>query len=252
MNTTTSPKFIPGNTIAMADSYVLNSANNTVAAFFELDITEIRQELRKKRQQGQNIALSAWIVKLVSSSLADQVLDEYPKSLDYDMWVEKKFDDRLYSVPINLKNANKITIEDISREIGFAKGSISRERNTIKQHAPKNVVNYLLYLPVALRKLLWKLFLRNPELAYQKMGNGAFSYMSFTGKYMESQINSNDVSLGISSMFHKPRFINYDIKMRDIVPVTLLLSKSMMCNQDATFFMKDLTRHINNNASFLI
>lgn len=253
MNLKESPAFIPGNTIALADSYIVNSSNDTLAAFFEMDLTDIRKFLRDKRKDGQNVALSAWIVKMVSAALSDQVLDEYPKNFNYDMFLEKEFNKRLYSVPLEVKNVSDKSVEDISREIGFAKGSVTRERNFLKENSRPSAIRHLLYLPDVLRKFVYRLFLRNPDWAYQKIGNSAFSYISTTGKYEKRarELTTNDISLAISSMFQKPRLINYEVKMRDIVPVTILLNRNMLCNRDTTFFIKDLSHHINNNAAFI-
>ncbi len=246
-------QFFPGNAITLADSYVVNEGSETIAAMFELDLTDVRQYLKKMRQQGQNVALSAWIIKLISNSLSDQVLDEYPKNLSYEMWLEKNFANRLYSVPVNVTDASQKSLEAISKEIGLAKGAISKERNFLKQTQRNNTLRYMLYLPMQLRKLIWRFFLRNPDKAYKSIGNGAFSYISTTGKYISNTENntSGKIAMGISSIFQKPRLIDYELKMRDIVPITLLLNKKLMCNRNSTNFVKDLEGHINNNAAFV-
>ena len=253
MTTNNSPHFFPGNTITLADSYSINESSETIAALFELDLTDIHQHLKQLRKEGQNVALSAWIVKLITNSLSDQVLDEYPKNLNYQMWLEKNFDNRLYAVPVNVNDASHKSLEDISKEIGLAKGAISKERRFLKQNRRVNALRHMLYLPMKLRKLIYRFFLRNPDKAYKSIGNSAFSYISTTGKYFKDpgDNTSNSISLGISSMLDKPRIINNEIKMRNIVPITLLLNRKMMCNRDATNFVKDLQVHINNNAAFV-
>ncbi len=253
MNNPNPPAFIPGNTIAMADSYVVNNDTNTVAALFEMDLTDVRQSLQKKRKNGENVALTAWILKLMSAAIEDLNPGKDLNKLNYAMWLEKTFDNQLFSVPVNVANASTKSIEDISKEIGYAKGQITQERNFLKHNKRHKAAKYLLYLPLTLRKLLWRLFIRNPHLAYQKMGNGAFSYISTTRSYKDSNMKNahENISVGISSLFKKPRLIDYEIKMRDIVPVTVLIDKKLMKNQDTTGFIKDISQHINNNAAFI-
>ncbi len=253
MTKNSSLQFFPGNTITLADSYVVNEGSETIAAMFELDLTDVHKYLKQLRKDGQNVALSAWIVKLITNSLSDQVLDEYPKNLNYEMWLEKNFDNRLYSVPVNVNDVSQKSMEDISKEIGLAKGAISKERNFLKQNKKRNAFRHMLYLPMQLRKLIWRFLLRNPNKAYRSMGNGAFSYISTTGKYVPYTADKavNSISMAISSMFQKPRIINHELKMRNIVPITLLLNRKMMCNRDANNFVNDLKGHINNNAAFV-
>lgn len=247
------PVFIPGNTITMADSYVVNSDTNTVAALFEMDLTDVRHKLQQKRKNGENIAITAWIVKLMSAALEDHNPEQKLTDFNYAMWLEKEFDNQLYTVPVKVNNASTKSIEDISKEIGYAKGQMTQERNFLKQNKSHKTAKYLLYLPHILKKILWRLFIRNPRMAYQKIGNGAFSYISTTGNYKNADLKNahKQISMGISSMFQKPRLIDYDIKMRDIVPVTVLINKDLMKNQDATAFIKDIAQHINNNAAFI-
>ena len=252
MNYQNPPVFIPGNTIAMADSYVVNSESNTVAALFEMDLTDVKPLLQKKREKGENVAVTAWILKLVSSALEDHNFQKSDKKLNYAMWLEKEFENHIYSVPVQVDDASSKSIEDISKEIGYAKGTLSKERKFLKYNNSHKAFKYMLYLPKAFKKWLWRFFIKNPKLAFQKMGNGAFSYISTTGNYSkEYQTSAEEISLGISSMYHKPRLIDYGIKMRDIVPVTVLVNKELLKNQDTSGFVKDITHHINNNAAFI-
>jgi hypothetical protein len=252
MNVRNQPIFIPGNTITLADSFVSDSNENIINALFEMDLTEIRKAIKEKQYKGENISTSAWIVKLFTHAISDQVLHQYPKVITYDMWLEKRIDNNFYTVPLTVNDANNKTIEELSKQIGIAKGSITRERRLLKLGSKRNWLRSLISLPQFLRKKAWRLLLKNPHRAYKTGGNSAFSYISTTGMYKDTSKSFENfhIQLAIGSMFQKYRFIDYERQIRDIIPVSIQIDKRWLGNQSQDFFLKDISRHINNNAAF--
>ncbi|PLX17497.1 MAG: hypothetical protein C0599_13585 [Salinivirgaceae bacterium] len=246
------PLFIPGNTITLADSFLNNSNENIINALFEMDLTEIRKAIKERQHKGNNISTSAWIVKLFTSAISDQVLHQYPKTIHYDMWLEKRISNNFFAVPITVSDANNKSIEELSMQIGIAKGTITKERGLLKLKNQKSWLNQLISLPHFLRKKAWRFFLKNPHKVFSKVGNSAFSYISTTGIYKDTKdtLDNHHIQMAIGTMFQKQRFIDYELKTRDIVPVSIQIDKRWLGNQDLDFFLKDISRHINNNAAF--
>lgn len=252
MNLRNQPLFIPGNTITLAESFMSESNENIINALFEMDLTDIRKAIKEKQYNGENISTSAWIVKLFTSAISDQVLHQYPKDITYDMWLEKRIDRNFFAVPLTVSNANNKSIEELSTQIGIAKGTITRERRLLSLKNQKSWLNDLIRLPYFLRKKAWRFFLKNPRKAFKKVGNSAFSYISTTGMYKETKgiIENQHIQLAIGTMFQKHRFIDYERQMRDIIPVSIQIDRRWLGNQNQGFFLKDISRHINNNAAF--
>jgi hypothetical protein len=253
MSIKSQPLFIPGNTITLADSFVNDSNENIINAMFEMDLTDIRKAIKARQLKGENISTSAWIVKLFTSAITDQVLSEYPKAIHYNMWVEKRLNNSFFSAPLQVSDADNKSLEELTKQIGLAKGSITKERGLLKLKYQKNWLSELIALPNFLRKKAWRFFMKNPHRAFQTAGNSAFSYISTTGayKHIEHSLENHHIQMAIGAMFHKHRFIDYSRKMRDIVPVSIQIDKRWLGNQNMSFFLKDISRHINNNAAFL-
>ena len=88
--------------------------------------------------------------------------------------------------------------------------------------------------------------LSHPKLAYHKMGNVSITSLGMTGKINGWFIHRSihPVSFGIGSVIQKPTVVNGEIKVRDILHMTVLVDHDVIDGAPMVKLLKELTHNI--------
>jgi hypothetical protein len=101
-------------------------------------------------------------------------------------------------------------------------------------------------MPGLIRRLAWKIMLRRPEFIFNKMGNVVVTspgmYGKLNGWFIHKSIHP--VSFGIGSIIKKPVVINNEIKIREILHVTILIDHDVIDGAPMARFLRDLTNNL--------
>jgi pyruvate/2-oxoglutarate dehydrogenase complex dihydrolipoamide acyltransferase (E2) component len=92
--------------------------------------------------------------------------------------------------------------------------------------------------------------LSNPGFAYKKMGNAAVTSVGMIGKVNGWFIHRSvhPVSFGIGSVIKKPVVIDNEIRIRDILNMTVLVDHDLVDGAPMVRMLKDLTIYIETGA----
>jgi hypothetical protein len=135
---------------------------------------------------------------------------------------------------------------EIGIEIENAKKKESSESENVinKRATPLERIYYI--MPQLLRLTVWRIMLNNPKIAYKKMGNVIITSVGTTGKINGWFIHKSihPISFGIGSVLKKPVVIDNEIKIREILHMTILLDHDVMDGAPMVRFLRDLTKHI--------
>jgi len=247
---------IPRSRIATFDIFDVGLRKHHINAMLEFDVTDSRVLLRDLRRKGTVISFNAWLVKVIGS-----VLHKHPEAAAYlfnkkkliifddinvSMLVEKKIGDSKVPIPLVIEKVNEKSALEITLEIENAK---SQELTTSDIVLKKRSTAYqkLYYrLPGFLRRLFWTLLLENPKAAFKTMGN-----VSVTSVGMIGMINGwfvhksvHPVSFGVGSIIKKPVVINNEIKIREILNMTVLVDHDVIDGAPMVRFLDDLTDYL--------
>ena len=88
--------------------------------------------------------------------------------------------------------------------------------------------------------------LRNPKIAYNRMGNAVITSVGMMGKINGWFIHKSihPISFGIGSIIKKPVVTGNEIKIREILNMTVLVDHDIIDGAPMVRFLNDLTNQI--------
>ncbi|MFZ0281340.1 MAG: 2-oxo acid dehydrogenase subunit E2 [Bacteroidales bacterium] len=257
-NMTNSYRFqqIPKTRIATFDTFAVGLLKHHISALLEFDVTDARLKLRELRKNGINISFNAWLIKVISV-----VLQRHPETAAYlynkkkliifdninvSIIVEKKLGDSKVPIPLVINNANEKSALEISQEIEKAKDEEFSENNIVLEKESAAYERLYYFLPGFLRRLFWKTLLKFPKTAYKKMGNVVITSVGMIGKINGwfIQRSVHPISFGVGSILKKPVVIENEIKIREILNMTVLVDHDVVDGAPMVRFLNDLTYYI--------
>lgn len=242
--------------IATFDIFDVGLRKHHINAMLEFDVTESRAKLRDLRKKGTNISFNAWLIKVIGS-----VLKEHPEAAAYfynkkkiiifndinvSIIVEKKIGNSNVPIPLVIEKASEKSAEEITREIENAKNQ-ELESNDIVLKKRSTVYQRLYYhLPGSLRRLFWRLLLKNPKAAFKTMGNVAVTSVGMMGRINGWFIHKSvhPLSFGVGSVIKKPVVTDNEIKIREILNMTILVDHDVIDGAPMVRFLNDLTNYL--------
>lgn len=247
---------IPKSRIATFDIFSVGLLKHHVSALLEFDVTESRKKLHDLRKNGVNVSFNAWIIKVISS-----ILQKHPEASAYiynkkklilfndiniSILVEKKIGDQKVPIPVVIEKTNKKTALEIALEIETAKNQ-ELSNNEIVINKQSNLSERIYYhMPGFLRRAVWKFMLRNPKIAYKKMGNAVITSVGMIGKingwFIQKSVHP--ISFGVGSVLKKAVVLDNEIKIREILNMTILVDHDVIDGAPMVRFLNDLTKSL--------
>ncbi len=256
MKNSFSYKKIPRSRIATFDMFSAGLLKHHVSAMLEFDVTNSRKKLHDLRKIGINVSFNAWIIKVISS-----VLEKYPEAsaflyskkkliifddINISILVEKKIGENRVPIPLVIEKTNEKSALDITQEIENAKKQDLSGSDIVLRK--KQTFSEKLYyqLPGFLRRTVWKIILDNPRFAYSKMGNVVITSVGMIGRINGWFIHKSvhPLSFGIGSVIKKPVVIDNEIRIREILHMTILVDHDVIDGAPMVRFLNDLTKYI--------
>lgn len=249
-------KRIPRSRIATFDTFSAGMKKHHVSALLEFDVTESRKRLQSLRKKGTNVTFNAWLIKVISS-----VLVKHPEAsaflynrkklmvfndINISILVEKRIGGQKVPVPVVIEKTNVKSALEIASEIDEARNQELSDSDIVIGRGTTLAEKIYYGLPGFLRRLTWSVMLRNPAIAYRKMGNAVITSVGMMGKINGWFIHKSihPVSFGIGSVLKKPVAIGNNIIIRDILNMTILVDHDVIDGAPMVRFLNDLTRSV--------
>jgi pyruvate/2-oxoglutarate dehydrogenase complex dihydrolipoamide acyltransferase (E2) component len=248
----------PNSRIATIDIGKVSKSKHHVTALIEVDVTLGREKISKYKRAVGMISFNAWLIKTIALSLkehetATAYLTGKRKLVIFDdinisISVEKKLGDTRVPVPMVIEKADAKSIETIYAEIEQAKKTIVTENDIVLQRKTQLVEKLYYWLPGFLRRYVWRFLLKHPYTAFEKMGNVAITSIGMIGKvngwFIPTSVHP--VCFGISSVTKKPKVVDNEIVIRDILNMTVLLDHDVIDGAQMARFISHLVAHVEN------
>ncbi len=247
---------IPRSRIATFDTTALGLLKHHVSALLEFDVTESKRKLQELRREGTKISFNAWLIKVISNVLqqhkeASAFLYSKKKLIIFDdinisIIVEKKIGDKAVPIPLIIERSNLKSALEITAEIENAKNQEITGDDIVLNRTSSFYENLYYNLPGFIRRGIWKIMLRNPKFIFRKMGNAIITSVGMMGKINGWFIHKSihPISFGIGSVLKKPCVIDNEVKIRDILNMTILVDHDVIDGAPMVRFLNDLTRSI--------
>lgn len=258
-------KKFPASRIGTLDVLEIGRKKHHIQALLELDVTEARVRLKAINQTDKKISFTAWMIKTISD-----VLLEFPEvhaylknkrtiltfqDIDVSIMVEKENNGKKVPIVYLLRKTQEKSMLSITEEIRKAK---QEEHNPDKASAGNHQMNKWsgLYfrLPGWIRKLFWTLLLKHPRLAQSMMGSVLISSVGMYGKISGWFIPTSvhPLAAGIGSIVPKPVVIDGEIKVREILHLTLLMDHDVTDGGQMSRFIRKLQQGIETAENLIL
>jgi pyruvate/2-oxoglutarate dehydrogenase complex dihydrolipoamide acyltransferase (E2) component len=246
-----------GSRLATIDISEVGKSKHYVTGMIELDVSESRRKIKQYiKETGNKISFTAWLISTIAITLK-----KYPSTSSYlkgknkliifdrinvSVVVEKELNGEKIPIPLIIDRANGRSIESITDQIADAKNTSLSEKDIVLQKKAGRMERMYYVLPGFLRRLVWKYFLRHPKQAFERMGNVAFTSIGMMGKingwFIPTSVHP--ICFGIGSVVKKPVVIQNEIKIREILFMTILLDHDVVDGANMARFVNELSKNI--------
>jgi len=247
---------IPRSRVATIDTFSIGLSRHHVSAILEFDVTDSRRRLQELRKNGIQVSFNAWLIKIISNALLrhkEAAAYLYSKrkliifnDINISILVEKKIGDKKVPIPLVIEKTNSKSAYEINSEIEKAKLHKLSNADIVLNRKSKRSENIYYSLPGFLRRTVWRIMLNNPKFVYKKMGNAVITSVGMMGTINGWFIHKSihPISFGIGSILKKPVAIGNEIKIRDILNMTVLCDHDVLDGAPMVKLLNDLTKYI--------
>jgi pyruvate/2-oxoglutarate dehydrogenase complex dihydrolipoamide acyltransferase (E2) component len=249
-------KKIPNSRIATFDTFAIGLQKHHVSALLEFDVTESREKLKLLRKNGSNISFNAWLIKIIS-----HVLQKFPEAASFrynkknliifndinvSVLVEKKSGGQKVPIPVVIEKTNEKSALEITTEIENARNQELPAGDHVINRRSSFLERLYYHLPGIARRSVWRILLGNPKMVFPKMGNVVVTSIGMMGRINGWFIHRSvhPISFGIGSIIKKPVVIGNDIKIREILNMTILIDHDVIDGAPMVRLLKNFTESI--------
>ncbi|HNX65490.1 MAG TPA: 2-oxo acid dehydrogenase subunit E2 [Bacteroidales bacterium] len=249
---------IPRSRIATFDVFAVGMERHHVSALLEFDVTGRRNQLQGMRRGGVNISFNGWLIKTIADVLYQHREAAAYRSgkkrlilfddINISVIIEKQIGNSRVPIPLVIIKANEKSAEQITREIEKARQSDFSENDIVLDKKSSSLERLYYHLPGFLRRSVWRYLLRHPHQTYSKMGNVAITSVGVAGRINGWFIHRSvhPVSFGVGSVLKKPFICGDEIKIREILNMTILIDHDVIDGAQMVRLLNDLTREVEN------
>jgi pyruvate/2-oxoglutarate dehydrogenase complex dihydrolipoamide acyltransferase (E2) component len=248
----------PRSRIATIDVCEIGQRKHHIAGMIEIDVTDARKKIRKYKQEVGRISFTAWLIKVISVTVKEYdstaaylkgkrsivVFDD----INVSIVVEKKIDGQKVPMPLIINKANERSIESITKQITDAQNEVLTEGVVVLEGESTRMERLYYFFPGFMRRLTWRLMLKNPKFIFGKMGNVAITSVgmmgSVNGWFIPKSIHP--LCVGLSSVIKKPIVVDDSIVIREMLNMTILIDHDVIDGAPMARFINDLSKNIRN------
>lgn len=229
-------------------------------SLLEVDATAAREEARRLRQKGQSVSFTSWMIKAVGQSVSRNKLAQAMAfgrrklitfdDVDIAVPMERAVGQVGVPLPLLIKGVNRKTVVDIQREIDLAsRQAIQDERDYIlSQHAFSRGILRLYYaLPQWARLVAFRWLLNDPFRAKRQSGTVLVTTVNATGNaagWILPTRSLHNLSIALGSVTKKPWVVDGEVRIRDILQLTVSMNHDVIDGVPARRFVQDLAKRI--------
>jgi pyruvate/2-oxoglutarate dehydrogenase complex dihydrolipoamide acyltransferase (E2) component len=223
-----------------------------VAALLEIDVTTARKRLRQLAHTGRNVSFVAWLINCIARSL-----EKHPevnarrcgrrKKISFSeatisVAVERMIDGVLAPIPVVLRNAGKLSVDDIAETLRQEASPDRDHKFAVNASFSAGTQRVFFALPGFIRRLVMKLLLRNPFRANRAMGTAVFTAAGMTGNAPAWVLPKtfHPLCFALGSIVEKPWAVKGRVEVRQVAHLTVLGDHDVMDGAPLARFIRRL------------
>lgn len=232
----------PGRGI-ICDAGWLGTRRHLVHGLIEVDVTDIREYIKERKQQGVSLSFTAFIIWCLAKCMEQQPLantyrnwrGRYVTFENVDCVAMIEDEEDHVALPHIVRRANRKTFPEISDEIRSIQSSpkMSSQHKTSRNRVAE-------YAPACLRRLFFRLALVNPQTIQSLMGTTIVTSVGMFGKGSGWGIGFlpiHTIGITVGGMSTKPAFDSTgNVVPREFLCVTLTFDHDIVDGAPAARF----------------
>jgi len=254
-------KPFPKSRVATLDICDIGVRKHYISSFVEVDVTDARKTLKKRRVEGEKNSFTAFLLYMIAQTLAEHPhIAAFLKNkretiffedINISVIIEKQISRTKVPIPHIIEKAQTKTISQITAEIREVKEKELSDNDLVLHRKTSFLESIYTYLPKWIRLLFWKIILKKPKLTYSKMGNVAFTSLGMVGKISGwfTPITIHPVCFGVGSIVVKPKSYKGEVQDREILHLTIQMDHDVVDGTPMARFINDLIGRIENFGS---
>ncbi len=232
---------------------VLNAAKrkNMIHCLVEFDVTEARRQLRQLRKdQKDYISFTGYLIHCVAKSVeSNKIMHAYRNrrnqlvlfdDVDVSTTIERKIEGNSEVVPRIIRNANRKSIGEISRELKKEKEENVKEAEVFRS------MNLFLALPPFIRQMVFRTLDKAPKLMKKKAGTIMLTSINMvgTGAGWGIPIATHTLNVAIGSIVDRVVEKENKFETRQHLCITFSFDHDIIDGAPAARFIKNLKRKV--------
>ena len=225
-------------------------------ALLEIDVTEARKKIKLNRRSGKKPSFMAWLIKVI----ADCVAIHPPinginrsgknkvvvfKDVDVSLVIEKNVKGTRVPLPYVIRKADQKTLYQIHAEIEAAKSQIPEDEGDYVLGIRRNptMMKIFTWLPQGLRLVFMRRFVfSKPQRLKDMMGTVMVTTAGMAGhtRGWIMPLSIHPLSLAFGSLNEQPVVSGGEIKIRQILHLTVSVDHDVIDGVPAAKFVDDL------------
>ena len=231
-----------------------------VKALLKVDVTDARSKIKQNRRSGKKTSFLAWLIKLTADCVAlhppinginrprrNKVV--VFRNVDISLIIEKEVKGSRVPLPYVIRKANQKTHYQIYSEIEAAKSQIFEDEGDYVLGERRKLLEMRVFtnLPQWLRLVLMRMFvINNPRRLRDMMGTVMVTTAGMVGhtRGWIMPFSIHPLCLAFGSLNAQPVVYQGEIKIREILHLTVLVDHDVIDGVPAAKFVDDLVRKL--------
>ncbi|MBN2050909.1 MAG: 2-oxo acid dehydrogenase subunit E2 [Spirochaetales bacterium] len=248
----------PASRRATFDVGRIGGRKHHIAGFLELDVTSAREKIRSEIKSGRAVSFNTWLIKVIGDTVAANssihALNHRRNSqvafhdVDISFPLEREVAGRKVPLAALVRGVNTKSLEEIHAEIreSLEKSIASAKDFVLARRKGGGAMVLFFRLPGFLRRLVWKLLLRNPFSVKRNMGTVMVTNIGMAGHFPGWILpkSLHNLCFGIGSIVKKPWVVDGKVEVRDILHMTILFDHDAVDGVPAARFTDALVKRI--------
>lgn len=234
---------------AYGDVLAAARTKDVIHGLIEIDVTNIRHEIARHRAAGGDVSFTAYLLYVVGRAIdEDRTLHAYRRrnrliifdDVDANTQIEATVDGQPIVKSVIVRAINHKSVEALTAEIRAEQ----RATPTSDRRYRKSLA--YLSLPRPVRRLIWRVLLRRPDLFKLLGGTVAISSVGMFGPAggWGIPVSPATLSITVGGVVAKPRYVDGALQPRELLDLTLSFDHAIVDGAPAARFARRLVELI--------
>lgn len=241
---------LPPSRLLAIQAMTLATRGHYVMGFIEIDVTDARCRICEAAGEGTQISFTGWLMKCLASAIEEfPEVNAYRKgrtaytfeSVNVGTMIERRVDDKYVPLPYLVRDCDRKSVLEISREIYRAKEGEVAEELVIADRKAERIARVAVMLPGPIARLGMRVFFKDPVKKHRMMGSVGITAVGMFGRSGGWPLpipNVHPLGVAVGGISRKPVYMGQGdtLEPREVLDLTLMFDHDIIDGAPAARF----------------